>query len=256
MNLTDPRQNLARANKQLKALSQADRRFGGSHAFQLRKSTVTENGDRYGIIYVDSRKPMPDSIPLLVEDVCNYLRSTLDQIWRQLWLKANPNFNHPICFPICDSAHPFENAALKSTGGLPQEQQSIIESVQPYNRGNNYLSILRDLSQADNQRLNPVVSITSILGQIKLRGMISPSSNFRIISDRSMPTELEVGAELLRVPLEEMIGEIDVDRNFKYWQVFGNSPEIAARLPVVSTLSSIRQEVKWVYDQFRPFLKN
>ena len=53
--LMDPRQNLARANKQLKALSQADRRFVGSHAYQLRKSTVTENGDRYGTIYVDSR---------------------------------------------------------------------------------------------------------------------------------------------------------------------------------------------------------
>ena len=254
--LIDLRQNLARANKQLKALSQADRRFVGSHAYQLRKSTVTENGDRYGIIYVDSRKPIPESIPLLVEDVCNNLRSALDQISWRLWLSANPNFNQPICFPICDTANLFENAALKCIGGLPQDQQAIFESVQPYNRGNNYLSILRDLNHADNQRLNPVVSTTSIVDHIKLRGIISPSGKFKILIDRSKPTELEVGAELLRVPLEEMVGEIDVDRNFKYWQVFGNSPEIAEGLPVVSTLSSIRYEVKWVLDQFRPFLKN
>lgn len=254
--LMDPRQDLTRANKQLKALSQADRRFVGSHAYQLRKSTVTENGDRYGTIYVDSCKPIPESIPLLVEEIVNNLCSALNQISWRLWLRANPNFNQPICFPIFDTANLFEKAALKFIGGLPQDQQAIFESVQPYNRGNNFLSILRDLNHADNQRLNPVVSTTCIIGQIKLRGMISPSGKFRIIIDRSKPTELEVGAELLRIPLEEIVGEIDVDRNFKYWQVFGSSPEIAGGLPVVSTLSSIRDEVKWVLDQLRPFLKD
>ena len=252
----DPRQSLARADKQLKALNQADRRFVKSHAYELRKSTVTENSDKYGIIYVDSRKPIPESIPLLVEEVCNNLRSALDQISLRLWLRANPSFNQPIRFPIYDTVNVFENAAPKSIGGLPQDQQEIFESAQPYKRGNNYLSILRDLSHADHQRLNPVVSTTSIIDQIKLKGMISPSGKFRIIIDRSKPTELEVGAELLRVPLEEIVGEIEVNRNFKYWQVFGNSPEIAGGLPVVSTLSSIRYEVKWVLDQFRPFLKN
>ena len=254
--LMEPRQILARANKQLKELSQADQRFARSHAYQLRKSTVTENGDRYGTIYVDSRLPIPESIPLLVGDVCNGLRSALDQISRQLWRSVNPDYSQPICFPICDTANMFEKAALECIGGLPQDQQAIFESAQPYNRGNNYLSILRDLYHADHQRLNPVVSTTSIMDQIKLKGMISPSGKFRIIIDRSKPTVLEIGAELLRVPLEEMVGEIDVDRNFKYWQVFGNSPEIAEGLPVVDTLSSIRHEVKWVLDRLKPFLKN
>ena len=149
----------------------------------------------------------------------------------------------------------FENAALKSIGGLPQDQQALFESAQPYNRGNNYLAILRDLNRADNQRLNPVVSTTSITDHIKLRGMVSPSGKFRLIFDRSKPTKLEVGTELLRVPLEEMVGEIDVDRNFKYWQGFGNSPKIAESLPVVSTLNSVRDEVKWVLEQFRPYLR-
>ena len=254
--LMDPRQNLARANKQLKTLSQADRRFVGSHAYQLRKSTVTENGDRYGIIYVDSRKPIPESMPLLVEGVCNNLRSALDQISWRLWRRANPNFNQPMCFPICDTVKLFEIGAAKCIGGLPQDQQAIFEGVQPYKRGNNYLSILRDLNDADNERLKPLVSTTSIIDQIKLRGMISPSGKFRIIIDRSKPAELEVGTELLRVPLEEMVGDIDVGRNFKYWQVFGKSPKIAQGLHVVDTLSSIRYEVKWVLDQLSPFLKN
>ena len=99
----DPRQNLGRANKQLKALNQAVRRFVRSQAYQLRKSTVTEDGKRYGIIYVDSCKPIPDEIPLLVGDICSSLRSALDSILRQVWLKEDPDFDKPVSFPICDS---------------------------------------------------------------------------------------------------------------------------------------------------------
>ena len=251
----DPRQNLGRANKQLKALNQAVRRFVRSQAYQLRKSTVTEDGKRYGIIYVDSCKPIPDEIPLLVGDICSSLRSALDSILRQVWLKEDPDFDKPVSFPICDSLDLFEIAAPKHIAGLPRDQQAMFECVQPYNRGNNYLSILRELSNADKQRPKQVVSTTSIIDQIKLRGMISPSGKFRFISNSSKPPELEVGTELMRVPLEEFVGDIDVDRKFKYWQVFGSSPEIAEGLGVISTLTAIRDEVKCILDQFRPVLK-
>ena len=134
-------------------------------------------------------------------------------------------------------------------------QQAMFESVQPYNRGNTYLSILRELHNADKQRLNPVVSTTSIIDQIKLRGMISPTGKFRIITDPSKHPELEVGTELMRVSLEESVGEIGVDRKFKYWQVFGSIPKIAEGLAVVSALAAIKDEVKCVIDQFSPFLR-
>lgn len=264
--MNDPRRELRRAQKQraqkqraqkqLKALSRADRKFVGSHAYDLRKSTITENGDLFGIIYVDSHKPIPEIIPRLAEDVCSILISALDQVSGHLLLGANPEFNYPTCFPIYETACLFENSHLKRAGGLPQDQENIFESVQPYNRGNNYLSVLRELARADNQRPKPIVSTTSIINQIKLRGMISPSGNFKFIVDPAQADALETGAELLRIPLEEMVGEIEVHRNFKYWQVFGKSPGIAEGLPVVSTLGSISNEVEWVLDQFRPFLKD
>ena len=227
----------------------------GSHAYQLRKSTVTEDGKKYGIIYVDSCQPIPDDIPLLVEDVCNSLRSALDNILRRVCLKEDPDFHNPICFPICDTVSWFETDAPNHIGGLPRDQQAMFERVQPYNRGNSYLSILRELNNADKQRLNPVVSTTSIIDQLKLRGMISPAGKFKIITDPSKPPELQVGAELMRVSLEEFVGEIDVDRKFKYWQVFGSTPKIAEGLPVVSTLTAINDEVKCVLDQFSPLLR-
>ncbi len=239
----------------MKALSRADRKFVGSHAYDLRKSTVTENGDLFGIIYVDSHKPIPKIIPCLAEDVCSILLSALDQVSGHLLLSANPDFDLPTCFPIYETASLFENSHLKRAGSLPEIQENIFESVQPYNRGNNSLSILRELACADNQRPKPIVSKTSIINQIKLKGMISPSGNFKFIVDRAHIAELETGAELLRIPLEEMVGEIEVHRNFKYWQVFGKSPGIAEGLLVASTLGSISNEVEWVLDQFTPFFQ-
>ena len=148
--LMDPWQTLKVANKQLKTLNQADRRFVGSRAHQLRKSTVSEGGENYGIIYVDSCNPIPENIPLLVEDVCNNLRAVLDHISWKVWLKEEPNSSKPLYSPICDTAILFEIEASEHIGGLPQNQQAIFEAVQPYNRENNYLSILRELNNADN----------------------------------------------------------------------------------------------------------
>ena len=112
----EPRQHLGRAIKQLKALNKADRRFVGSQAYQLGKSTVTEDGENYGIFYVDSCKPIPDDIPQLVGDICNCLRSTLDNILLQVWLKQDPSFGKPVSFPICDTASCFEITAPQHIG--------------------------------------------------------------------------------------------------------------------------------------------
>ena len=88
----------------MKALNKADRRFVGSQAYNLGKSTVTEDGDDYGIIYVESRKPIPVEIPLLVVDICDGLRSALENIFLQLWLKQDPSIGDPVSFPIFDKS--------------------------------------------------------------------------------------------------------------------------------------------------------
>ena len=251
-----PQQELVKANKQLKALDRDVRRFVGSQAYQLGKSTVTgEDGTFYGTIYVESCRPIPDDIPLMAEDVCSELRSVLDHILLRLWDKEGPDCDKPVSFPVCDTKSWFENVAPEHIGGLPSEQRAIFESVQPYKRGNSFLSILRELSSADKHRLNSVVSTTSIIDQLKFKGMVSPAGKFRIITGQSDPLVLETGTELMRVPLEEFVGDFNVDRKFKYWQVFGRYPEIANGLPVVKTLTAVRDEVKYVLGQFRPLLK-
>ena len=241
----------------MKVLSQDVRRFVSSRAYELGKSTATGNdGTKYGTIYVESCKPIPENIPLIVGEVCSDLGAVLDQILWKLRVKEEPDFNEPVSFPIYDTNSWFENTAPEHIGGLPSEQRAMFESVQPYKRGNNYLSILRELNNADQHRLNPVVSTTSIIDQLKFKGRVSPAGKFRIITAPSNTSVLEVGAELMRVPLGEFVGDFNVSRKFKYWQVFGKFPEIADGLPVVKTLTAIREEVKHVLDRFKPFLKS
>ena len=252
--VNNPRQVLSRAAKQLKALNKADRRFTGSRAYALAKSRLTEDGDDFGIIYVDSCQPIPDDIPRLVGDICETLRSALDMTLLQVWGLQDSTPSEPVSIPIFDAAAGFEKAISKQLSYLSSEQQKVLESVQPYVRGNPYLSIIRDLSEADQHRLNPVISTTSIVDQVKLRGMISPAGKFRFIVNVPTPA-LAVGTELLRIPLGEFVGDIDVDRKFKYWQVFGGDPQICEGLNVVDTLTVIKNEVGWVVDQFNSFFK-
>ena len=254
--MIEPQQELVKANKHLKALNRDVGRFVGSQAYQLGKSTVTgKDGTKYGTIYVKSCRPIPDDIALMVGEVCSDLRSVLDHILFQLWDKEDPNKHKPASFPICDTKSCFENGAPEHIGDLPLEQRAIFESVQPYERGNSFLSILRELSSADKHRLNPVVSTTTIIDQLKFKGMVSPAGKFRIITGQSDPLVLETGTELMRVPLEEFVGDFNVSPKFKYWQVFGRFPEIADGLPVLKTLTAVRDEVKYVLEQFKPFLR-
>ena len=251
--VNNPRQVLRQAAKQLKALNKADRRFAGSRAYTLAKSQLTEDGDDFGIIYVDSCRPIPDDIPRLVGEICDGLRSAIDMTLLQVWGIQDSSPTQPVSFPILDTAAGFEKVISTQLGWLSPEQQKLLESLQPYLRRNPYLSILRELSEADQHRLNPVISTTSIVDQVKLRGMISPSGKFKFIVNVPTPA-LAVGTELLRIPLEEFVGEIDVDRKFKYWQVFGGDPQICEGLTVVDTLTAIKDEVNWVVDRFNPFM--
>lgn len=253
--MNNPRQVLRQAAKQLKDLNKADRRFAGSRAYTLGKSRVTEDGDDFGIIYVDSCRPIPDDIPRLIGEICDGLRSALDITLSHVWGLQDSGLSQPVSFPIFDTAAGFERAISKQLIGLSPEQQNVLESVQPYLRGNPYLSILRELSEANQQRLNPVISTTSIVNQVKLRGMISPAGKFRFIVNVPAPA-LAVGTELLRIPLEEFVGDIDVDRKFKYWQVFGGDPQVCEGLNVVETLTAMRDEVDWVVDRFSQFLNS
>ena len=248
------RQKLSRANRHLQALDRAVKRFGDSEPYALVFSVVKESGGTYGVIKIKILKPVPDSLGLIVGDVCNNLHSALDHLSWQLWLKVDHVFNSAVHFPICANKRWFDQQAPKNIEGLPAQEQKLIESLQPYKRGNRLLSILRELNITEKHRLIPVVvsqaqiTILSFEGRLNLR--IPPGKSFEIPGRTTTP--IQDGAEVWRVEVGEGVttDDLRVRAGFAFEFKFDGIPAIASKECVTKTLRSVRDEVRYVLDQF------
>lgn len=251
-----PRQKLRRANIHLNAFKRSLKRFNDRKPYELSSKVVHQDDGSYGTIYVNRCDPVPDSMALIVGDICNNLRSVLDHILWQLWLKVNSAFDKNVTFPICADSNRFRAEATKLIKDLPAEQRALIASVQPYSRGNDLLSVLRELNNADKHRLITIVQAAAQYTQIGISGpfVIPPKGTLQIYAPAK--TRLEYGAVLLRYPLKylEPGAEAQVAASFNVLIEFGESPKIAEGRIVGTTLRAIRDEVTYILDRFKGFL--
>ena len=251
-----PTQKLRRANIHLNAFQRSLKRFMDRKPHEISHKVVREDDGSYGTIYVSRCDPIPDSMALIVGDICNNLRSVLDHILWQLWLKADSTFDQNVTFPIFADPNRFKREAARHIEGLDAVQRTLIANVQPYRRGNDLLSVLRELNDADKHRLITIVRAMAQYTNIHISGhfIIPPKGSIKIYAPAK--SGLEYGTELLRYPLEYLKpgAEAAVDANFNILIVFGEFPNIAEGRIVGTTLRAIRDEVTYVLDRFREFL--
>jgi hypothetical protein len=118
------------AKKHLDSLGEELRVFAQSkpHHFSIERDIKNQ---RYRIRFKIGNAP--DSFPLIVGDFLYCLRSSLDQL---VWSLAKLNRTYPLHtqFPILDK--PDGKAIRNCTSGVPTEARRVIESLQPYHRGN------------------------------------------------------------------------------------------------------------------------
>ena len=153
MGLTDPYLKTTRAKKHLDSLREELRIFAESkpHRFSTERDIKNQ---RY-IVRLKLGQP-PDSFPLIVGDFLYCLRSSLDQL---VWSLAKLKRMYPLHtqFPILDE--PDGKAIRNCTSGVPARARRIIESLQPYHRGNatkhHFLWQLHALSIVDKHRRLP-----------------------------------------------------------------------------------------------------
>jgi hypothetical protein len=129
MNFADPYLKTSRAKEHLEALRQELTAFHESKPCQLHSQDDPLNQ----LCRVDVRiKDTPDRISLIVGDVFYNLRSSLDQL---VWCLAKLSVPYPkgTHFPILEQRD--HDRLKRQTSGVPTEAVSIIESLQPYNRG-------------------------------------------------------------------------------------------------------------------------
>jgi hypothetical protein len=129
MNLADPFLKTSRAKEHLEVLRRELTAFHESKPCQFRSR---DDRVRQQCQIVVNIKDTPDRISLIVGDVFYNLRSALDQL---VWCLAKLSVSYPkgTQFPILEQ----RNLARfqKQTSGVPTKAVEIIESLQPYNRG-------------------------------------------------------------------------------------------------------------------------
>lgn len=130
----------------------------------------------------------PD-LPAVVGDFLYDARSALDHTIYQLAGEAYTPRNH---FPICSSDINFANE-LKThrLDGVPAKAQTIIETLQPYHRGNEILRALDDLHNIDKHRTINIVALLAQDASIRLQ-----SATGRIVQMETAGEELPHNAAL------------------------------------------------------------
>ena len=122
------------ANKHLKALEYESVRYFSRDPGQV----VSERETHSGRILLRFREKIPVSpeIPLIIGDVFQNLRSSLDYLVWELVLAAKNQPGKDHMFPICDSLEAFEQQVKRGRlDGIAPEAIAEIKALQPYHYG-------------------------------------------------------------------------------------------------------------------------
>jgi hypothetical protein len=116
----------------------------------------TGSPDEY-IGKVIAEKPIPKKIPLIIGDVIQNLRSSLDYLVWELVLAAKNTPNHHNMFPICTTKEAFEaQVARHRLDGVDTGALAEIDALQPYHDGldaeGNVFVVLDELNNINKHR--------------------------------------------------------------------------------------------------------
>lgn len=245
------REKLRRANVHLGSLNRVLRRFATREPYRIGFRVIREEETRYAVAIVDGWEPLPASIPLIIGDICSNLQAALDHLLWQCWLDAGPAHEGTVSFPIEKTSALFEANSPGNIGGLPSVQRTLIEEAQPYNRGNDHLLTLQEMGRTDKRRLLSVATATERMEQMQLIGYQTVpeyhTMNFTVRPD----IQIEKGTELQRFSMDnlEPTGNGHPAEVLRFHFLF-TQPEAIAGLGVITTLREVRDEVRWVLDQF------
>lgn len=254
--MDSPHQKLGRANRHLQALKRAMRRFVDSKPYRIATHVITENDRRFHIFYVEAARPIPNSIPLIVGDIANNLRASLDHILWKLHLDVDSTFDENVYFPICDTADRFRGASRKHLSGLPPVQKALFKRMQPCNRRNDFLCTLRGLNNSDKHRLPSVVTAVSNTEMISITGPFRIGPREPLLSPIERFIHIEEGAELLRIPVQYLTtgSAARVNARFRFEFRFGDIPPILDGRGITTTMRQISEETRYVVNQFNQYL--
>jgi hypothetical protein len=219
------------------------------------------------IYYVTSIQETPPSIPGILGDILQNLRSALDHLAYQLVLVGTGSAatDAHVYFPIADDIARYENA--KRSGqlkGMRPAAVSAIDAVRPYKGGNDTLWRLHRLNNIDKHRVVILAIGAGFEGfdvgahlqrqlersqpdfASKVRGAFPPM--FLKPADRQFP--LKGGDELF---IDGPDAEPNPAMQFRFDVAFGE-PGIVEGEPLLRTVQEMAREVDEIVARFGPLL--
>jgi len=239
-----------RAKRHRQSLDLVLKRFIGHDPYRVDGEVIREPDGFYYVFNARVHRQIPDTVPLLIGDVCNNLRAALEHA---LWQLCAVDPNRYVYYPIFSTEEAFLNHGRINIREIAERYQTVIESLQPYNTGSDALSILRLLNDADKHKAIPVIGAAAnpIIVNVQGARIIVPPEGELLIPVPSIVQIVE-GAELIRLPLGQHRPQnrIQVNCRFEIRIVFGESPDIALaqRRPIAQTLQAISGQVENVLD--------
>jgi hypothetical protein len=215
------------------------------------------------VYYLSEVTDVPDELSSITGDVIQNLRSALDHLAYDLWVKeANgQGRDDKIYFPIDKDQESYNSNKAGKTQGISAQSLAIIDSLNPYPGGNNVLWRIHTLNNRDKHRL--LVTVGSSFRSMDfgaymtanmrknpnlpevLRDNLPGLSLFLLPANNLFP--LKAGEELF---IGAVGDEESPDMQFRF-NVALNEPGIVEGEPLLDVLSAMIAEVKRIGPLFR-----
>lgn len=218
LSIADAKSKMSRAKKHLDSLKRELRRFRNSKPISSRTERDLKKGGYLVRIRV---RRVPPGMSLILGDFLNCTRAALDHL---VWSLAKLTIPYPehTYFPILDVNNSDNRRTFaRYTNGVPAEAAAIIESLQPYHRGdvaaarNDLLWRLHTLCAVDKHRRIPVHGDESHIYFSNLPKSLRP--HITLVGRGPMGFVLHIPAKSKR--------EVRLDPHASFHEVFGDSEE-------------------------------
>ncbi len=204
-NLIQPNLKLQRAKEHLDSLHAELRAYVESNPGKI---TEEEDLERKEFIVKFTLATPPMVLAMIVGDFVACLRSALDYLVWQLALLSTDNPGREICFPVCEKdSLDTQIRITKSTFQIPDEAISIVKSLQPYQRGDDYKSarlwVLNKLWNIDKHRH---ITMHSSFLEIQLPPGVMKPTSAEVIDDCGIMRFPLAAKGKVRIPAKAPIG--------------------------------------------------
>lgn len=252
-----------RADGQIRKLDSEIRSFLDKPAYVVSTKTEPETGNT--VHYISQALDMPPDIAHLTGEVIHSLRSTLDHLAYQLFLKVRTDPSDEgtrIHFPIYNPSKEPEASAFGKVKILGDQAIEAIRACKPYKGANNLLWAIHKLDNIDKHRTLLTVGaafqgihiekaiikfVTNALGFKPMR----PIPNIAMRLPR-LRCPLNVGDKLfLGFPQDE---EVNKELQFSFTVALSETGVIESK-PIIDVLREMATLVNNIVGDFAPLLK-